>query len=214
MKRSPRSLAFTLIEMLTVMAVIAVLASLIMAVNGFVQRKAASERVNGEMAALSTGCENYKVDNGIFPRNDDTDSLDPRTQGNPTSGAYQKASLYLYKALSGDTSPDEAPDFQPEEKTYLPEFFKPNVLNARKDDSGRIKGVNYIQDPFGNSYGYSTAAAKAEEDYIKALKAKPNTERPTGTKGYNSAKFDLWSTGGSVKSPATEQDQARWIKNW
>ncbi|MDB6149513.1 MAG: hypothetical protein JWQ44_961 [Chthoniobacter sp.] len=214
MNRSPRPSAFTLIEMLTVMAVIAILASLIMAVNGYVQRKAATERVNGEIAALSLGCENYKVDNGVYPRNSDTDALDSRTEGNPNSTAYQKASLYLYKALSGDTTPEEAPDFVPEEKVYLPEFFKATVLNTRKDDNGKVKAVNFIQDPFGNSYGYSTAAAKAEDEYRKALKSKPNTARQSDTKGYNTSKFDLWSTGGSVKSPATEADQARWIKNW
>lgn len=214
MKRSPRSSAFTLIEMLTVMAVIAILASLIMAANGYVNRKAAMERVNGEIAALKMGCENYKVDNGVYPRNGDTDALDSRTEGNPNSSNYQKANLFLYRVLSGDLVPEEAPDFKPDEKIYLQEFFKPNVLNAKKDENGKIKGVNFIQDPFGNAYGYSTAAAKAEDEYRKALKSKPNTARPSDTKGYNSATFDLWSTGGSVKSPATESDQARWIKNW
>ena len=150
--------------MLTVMLIIAILASLILGVNALVQNKAARSRAEGEIHTLSMGCENYKVDNGTYPRTGDTDALSPREDGNPASGdgakKYQDASKDLYKALSGDTSPPKDPDFKPDEKIYLPEFFKPNVLAAKKDGDGKIIEVKYIQDPFGQSYGYSTAGAQ------------------------------------------------------
>ena len=95
--------AFTLIELLTVMVVIAILAGLILSISGFVQKKAATSRAEAEIAALSAACENYKADNGIYPRYaNSTDKLDPRTSGNPS--AYAAASLYLYGQLSGDTA--------------------------------------------------------------------------------------------------------------
>ena len=104
--------AFTLIEMLTVMAVIAILASLIVAVYGFAQKKAALSRAQGEISAMGAACENYKGDFAGYPREiaetgkeSDTDDLDPREHGDPTDKKYKKASIYLYKCLSGDAKP-------------------------------------------------------------------------------------------------------------
>ncbi|PYJ99069.1 MAG: hypothetical protein DME68_04800 [Verrucomicrobia bacterium] len=51
--------------------------------------------------------------------------------------------------------------------------------------------VTAIRDPFGNSYGYSTANASG------------------AAFGYNPT-FDLWSTDGGT----TTNDVAGWIKNW
>jgi prepilin-type N-terminal cleavage/methylation domain-containing protein len=214
-----RERGFTLIEMLTVMLIIAILASLILGVNSLVQSKAARARAEGEIKTLSLGCENYKVDNGIYPRSGDTDTLDPREHTNPAGGQdsekYQSASKDLYKALSGDTEPPKDPDFKPDGKIYLPEFFKPNVLAAKKDAEGKITEVKYIQDPFGQSYGYSTAGAEEEEEFLKDLRKNPNAQRPAKSKGFNST-FDLWSTGGSTSSKGKDvtKEQARWIKNW
>jgi hypothetical protein len=57
--------------------------------------------------------------------------------------------------------------------------FKSNQLGA---DNGKT----FVKDPFGNSYGYSTAG-------------------PTSG-GYNPT-FDLWSTANSTTT-------AQWVKNW
>ena len=46
--------AFTLIEMLTVMLVIAILAGIVLNVNGLVQTKAARARAEGEMKSIKT----------------------------------------------------------------------------------------------------------------------------------------------------------------
>jgi hypothetical protein len=73
--------------------------------------------------------------------------------------------------------------------------FKPNMLFP----ADQAQPVQYIQDPFGNSYGYSTIQA-----------ATLNT-----TKGYNPT-FDLWSTAGltTTATPPPAADQLQWIKNW
>jgi prepilin-type N-terminal cleavage/methylation domain-containing protein len=206
---------FTLIEMLTVMLVIAILAGLVLGVSGLVNTKAARSRAEGEIHTLAMGCENYKIDNGTVPRSEDTDKLDPRTDGNPATGGsatkYQKASLYLYQALSGDEQPAGNPDFIPEGKVYLPEFFKPNLLSTKKDGNGKIIEVKFIQDPFGHSYGYSTKGAKTEEEYQRELRKNPSAARPDA-EGFNPT-FDLWSTGGSV-SGVTPKETGKWVKNW
>lgn len=212
MLRSSSLRGFTLIEMLTVMLVIAILAGIVLSVNGLVQNKAARSRAEGEINALKLACENYKADNGTPPRNADTDALDARVSGNPNNSPYQLASLYLYKALSGDANANGQLDTD-EGKNYASDLFKPNILNYNKDGNGKIAQVNYIKDPFDNSYGYSTIGAKDEEAFLETLRnsANPTKEtRPSQVHGFNPT-YDLWSTGGTT---TTTSGQSKWVKNW
>ena len=209
--RNPSS-AFTLIEMLTVMAVIAILASLIVSVNAFAHKKAALVRAEGEIRTMIAACEGYKADFGDYPAGG-TDSsggesatvaVCPVLDGNPTDKKYQKACKVLYKALSGDAKANG----KAEEKTYCE--FRPDQLH--KNSGGEIE---YIQDPFGNSYGYSTNGAASEELFRERLQRSPQAIR-TKSGGFNPT-FDLWSTGGviSAKSGAElNEDRKRWVKNW
>jgi type II secretory pathway pseudopilin PulG len=176
--------AFTIIELLVVISIIIVLAGLILSTVGYVQKKGARSRAEAEIAAISAALENYKADNGIYPRDPTTtDTLDPSATINMTN--YGLASLYLYKQLSGDTSANRQPPAGA--KTYFP--FKPNQLSP----TDQTQTVTAIRDPFGNSYGYSTAKAAT----------------PGGTIG-NNPTFDLWSTAGVTSGTS----QAEWIKNW
>lgn len=197
--------------MVTVVAVIIVLAGLVMGVAGFVQSKGAREKCLTQIKALSVACEAYRTDNGTVPQNEDTDELDPRIHLSPIGGGsgalYQKASRYLYSCLSGDHLPDNAPDFEPEKEERRYYSFRRDELNFTKNGSGDITAINFLQDPFGNSFGYSTIAAKAEEDYRKKLRENPEEARPEANAGYNPT-FDLWSTGGATSG------NSKWIKNW
>ncbi|MDB6146931.1 MAG: bacterial ral secretion pathway protein g signature [Spartobacteria bacterium] len=192
--------AFTILELLIVISIIIVLAGLTLATMGYVQKKGARSRAETEIAAISTALESYKADNGVYPTDPATTEIlaanaDPQG-GNPTG--FITSSRFLYKKLSGDsdgnpTTSDPANDT----KNYLGNALKPNMLNPDPP------GINtYIRDPFGYSYGYSTAKAAD----------------PAGANGYNPT-FDLWSTGGEtgkkVTPPETfQQYQQRWIKNW
>jgi prepilin-type N-terminal cleavage/methylation domain-containing protein len=196
--------AFTLIELLIVIAVIVVLAGLILSTFGYVQKKGARARAETEIAAMSAACESYKADNGIYPRdttNNTTDTLNARFDSDPSvtpfPNVYQNASRFLYGELSGDRNFNNVIDAAEQaNRAYF--TFKPQMLDGPKDTNGNLTAVSYIRDPFGNSYGYSTA----------------NQADPT--KGYNPT-FDLWSSAGIAPSPtptppATQQDL--WIKNW
>jgi prepilin-type N-terminal cleavage/methylation domain-containing protein len=193
---------FTLIELLIVIAVIVVLAGLILSTFGYVQKKGARARVETEIAAMSAACESYKADNGIYPRDTTkTDTLNARFDSDPSvtpfPNVYQNASQFLYGELSGDRDFNNVIDAAEQaNRAYF--TFKPQMLDGPKDTNGNLTAVSYIRDPFGNSYGYSTA----------------NQADPT--KGYNPT-FDLWSSAGiaplpTPTPPATQQD--RWIKNW
>src|SRR6266404_5842423 len=160
---------FTLIELLLVFGIIAVLGALVLSTAGYARKKGARARAETEIAAMSAACENYKADNGVYPANSDTNALNAQTSVNPS--AYQAASLYLYNALFGATAGSRTPNTGA--RSYF--VFKPNMLFP-PDQS---QTVQYIQDPFGNSYGYST---------IDNPVANPNP-----TPGFNPT-FDLWST--------------------
>jgi type II secretory pathway pseudopilin PulG len=182
--------AFTMIELLVVIALIIILAGLILSTVGYVQKKGARSRAEAEIAAISAALENYKADNGIYPRDaTKTDKLDARKTGNPVS--YQTASLFLYDSLFG-SSTSGSRTAASGAKTYF--TFKPNMLSP----SDQTQNVQYIRDPFGNSYGYSTA-----------YQNNPTT-------GYNPT-YDLWSTAGLTQNPPTSGNDTitpQWIKNW
>ena len=158
------------------MAIILVLAGLIFATSTYVQNKGRRSRAGAEIVAMSAALENYKADNGIYPSDPaKTELADPNIFPPPA-----EASRYLYEKLAGDSDDDRVADTT----SYF--SFKPNQLSP----ADQTQKVAFIRDPFGNSYGYSTAKAG----------------NPGGTIGYNPT-FDLWST-------ANETDPARWVKNW
>jgi type II secretory pathway pseudopilin PulG len=183
--------AFTLIELLVVIAIIIILAGLVLSTAGYMQKKGARSRAETEIAAMSAACESYKADIGIYPRDATTDALNARAAGDPTTTPYKNASLYLYNALFGATNGSRTPNSGA--RSYF--VFKPNMLSPADQN----QNVEYIRDPFGNSYGYSTA----------------NQADPVTPKGYNPT-FDLWSTTGLTTNPGGTPDTTtpQWIKNW
>ena len=178
--------AFTVIELLIVMSVIIVLAGLVLGTSGYVQKKGQRSRAEAEIAALSAALESYKADNGIYPALQATNDLTPaNTDAN--SSQYSEASAHLYRVLAG-TDPNGGSN----QKSYF--SFKPQMIGGR-DSSGNPTSSSFVRDPFGNSYGYSTA---------KNPDANPTAF--TGATGYNPT-FDLWSTADST-------DPRQWLKNW
>jgi prepilin-type N-terminal cleavage/methylation domain-containing protein len=187
---------FTLIELIVVFGIILILAGLVLSTAGYARKKGARARAETEIAAMSAACESYKSDNGVYPSNGDTNTLDARTNGNSSSPSYNRASLALYNLLFGATNGSRTPD--PGARSYF--VFKPNMLSP----TDQTQNVLFIRDPFGNSYGYSTAANP---------QANPT---PAGTPGYNPT-FDLWSTVGLTANPSLPPSDTitpQWIKNW
>lgn len=233
--RKPSASAFTLIEMLTVLAIIVILTSMVISVGVYVMKRSALARAAGEIKMLEAACESYKSDTGSYPRDTvKTDNLNPKVDLIPTA-KYAESSLFLYQELTGDKSttgdndlngkqgsgpPNGIPDFG--EPRYLKEF-EPRILNAVKDKpSKKIISVNFFQDPFGFSYAYSTGAAKDEQTYQTAIKTDPSKisseKRPTGAAlhGFTPGGYDLWSTGGSnpTGKVTAEAEWAKWVKSW
>jgi hypothetical protein len=159
----------------------------------------AATRAAGRIKAMSFAMSAYFTDKGTYPRNADTDALDPATDlkaGGDSKGRYERASLHLYRELSGDREPLESPDGRPEAgiKSYF--SFPRSEVATDRDSTGAIRAVKYLQDPYGNSWGYSTlplATAEASDGNEVTASA------PT-------ASFYLWSTAGDHRK--------QWIKSW
>ncbi len=203
--------AVTIIELLVVIIIILILAGLVLSISSYVQNKGARARAETEIAAISAALESYKADNGIYPANNATNSLDPTTTTDPSSSSYISASNYLYIQLSGDSDGNPTTTSSSDTRNYLSGSLKQSMLSPNPP------GANtYFHDPFRNrntssstlvpynSYGYSTS---------KNPIANPTGYSTAG--GYNPT-FDLWSTAGTGTSgtPSPSPIQNTWIKNW
>jgi len=189
--------SFTLIELLTVIAIIAILAALTLAAASAVMKTAGRNRARSEIAAMTTALENYKSDNGIYPQ---ADYFPQGTNGYiaavPTTagGYYQLSSELLYQSLTGQTNyGDIPPKASSGTKIYMT-FTKSQLGNNTAGAGGPI----YIQDPFGNSYGYSTGTNNAGT----------YSDIPFNGAGL----FDLWSSGGDLSGTTTGTNV--WLNNW
>jgi prepilin-type N-terminal cleavage/methylation domain-containing protein len=162
--------SFTLIELLTVMVIIAILAALVLSAASAVWNKASRSRAASEIQAMSTAFEGYKTDNGIYPQTTNALVTTTYAASDGTGTLYQQNSQIVYLALSGQTNFTDTPVAGI--KVYM--SFKRNQV-------GDASAGSYVKDPWGYSYGYSTLTNTA------------------GTAPYNgNGFFDVWSTGGKL----------------
>lgn len=188
-----RSLGFSLVELLVVMAIIVILAGLIIGAASAVFEKGKRSRAASEIQAMSTALESYKTDNGIYPPASTIKG--PPTvaysvsDADPSSGTdYVTSSQTLFQALSGGQTSYAA---GPTAGTKVYMTFKLNQIG------NPTTGLSYIQDPWQFSYGYSTGDTST-----------PQTKYPNNGSGF----FDLWSTAG--RRSASAGDVAAWMTNW
>lgn len=126
--------AFTLIELLAVITIIAILAGLVVGGMGYVNEKQAREKARVQIALISKALEEYKLDNGTYPQTENTTAN--------TNILFKK--LYW----------DGASDGTGAKKIYLSQFDPEN--NKQGWTSGTGETVTII-DPWGKPYRYRTA---------------------------------------------------------
>ncbi len=203
MPKPRRRLAFTLIEVLTVMAIISILLGLVIVAGSGAFERAKRARASAEIQAMSTALDAYKIDNGTYPLTNAVtgigmpNGLLVNTAANPYSMTSQdgKGTVYiqnsqlLYFNLSGQTNFTSKP--LPGTKAYM--SFP---ISQVGDPNGTVSGETYVRDPWTYAYGYSTGTTN-----------NPPTGYPYNGNGF----FDLWSTAGTLTS---KPNTNAWISNW
>jgi general secretion pathway protein G len=128
--RNSSPAGFTLVELLTVLIIIVILAGLVVGAAKYALTKGATSRAQAEIAAMELALEHYKSDNGVYPTT---------PSGRPTSAISSPYgnSPTLYLALAG------AHGFP---KTYM--TFKANQIRTINATT------TIILDPFGAPYNY------------------------------------------------------------
>ena len=186
--------------------------------------------ISGSIPAISGIGSNSNVPSdalfpaGTTPNGNSVPGTAPSTAGGAPTSPYASASLELYEALTGDLSCTGTGGGIGQNGQPVPNYIadmKPDVWGRSNMSMavGVSNPVYFLSDPFGNSYGYSTAYATAMAGYASALATSGTATLPAVT-GYNST-YDLWSTGGNVSNPnsATTSGQAgdpmlQWATNW
>jgi prepilin-type N-terminal cleavage/methylation domain-containing protein len=197
-RRSETNSGFTLMELMVVVALIAILATMVLAAGAGIMKKVKRDQIRQFMAELEAGLENYKIDNGLYP-------LSPENPAAGTSlsdGDAREGAEVLYKYLSGDFDLDGKVDDDERIKQYverldwwsnMPKDGKtPAVQRSYEVSSGEYMVI----DPLGSPMRYLAAPPGFSPDDKKKM-------------GLRNPTFDLWSLGGGEV-----EDQAKWITNW
>jgi len=119
---------FTMVEVLTALVIVVILAGLVVYASKYALTKAAVSRTESEIAGMEMALEHYKNDNGAYPRSTTT----RRTPSGYPSTIEIYNSTNLYSALSG-------------------KYFTFNANETRVEPTS---GKTYVVDPFGAPYNY------------------------------------------------------------
>jgi len=197
---------FTLVEMLAVIVIIAILASLITAAAIAARRKAAIAVINAEINQLDMACKAYKARFGDYPP-DFTNATDlarhvrrafPRYTGAPPAALTGSEALHYWLAgPDGKGWPANPRDpFTTPATSRIPPFFE--------FDAGRLRGHEYypprIPVPRSRPYVYFKAVNGAYDTNVQnCLGAVPVEDTRVGTAmltGWsNTNSFQIQSAG-------------------
>jgi prepilin-type N-terminal cleavage/methylation domain-containing protein len=141
--------AFTLIELLTVIAIIGILAAITFGVSRGVNERAAINQARAELSVLASALEAYKRQYGDYPHT-----------GNATNAQGDTASAtdgpgILFNALAGKRGPKTDPAVPINGKVFV-QFDKLSLQDVAKLPAvtGTVSVENAFLDPWGRRYLY------------------------------------------------------------
>lgn len=209
-----RRAGFTLMELMVVIAIMALLATLTLMGFRFAQISAMRNRSTAFLKGISSGLENYHHEFGEYPR---------AKKASMTSQFGSKSynvggALMLYQALSGDGDSEidiasgslGASDGRIEGTEVSRVMFKEMPLEMWKRDTSGYVVVDGFGHPFQyeapnplNKVQYGAASTRADNDTVNTT-------------------FDLWSYGEddehtnqtTLSAKKSDSVSAKWIKNW
>ena len=183
--------AFTLIELMVVITIIVILAGLVVGGMEYANQRSASEKAKTQIALLSKGIEEYKLDMGGYPGTDDNTAV----AGDVSEQLYETLFYEGYdydkqsfpavweKTVNGVKIPKTI-------KIYLSEL---NPLSTKQGwvtttTSGAPAASLKILDPWGNNYRYRKGTNAQNPDFdlwSMGKDGKTNTATPSATDPLN-----------------------------
>lgn len=169
--------AFTLVELLTVIVIIAILSGITFGVVRGVSDKGRVARAQSEMAALSTALEEYRRQFGDYLRLDsgtedakDDDQIDPTPEENERYQPTRNDRAYnLFRALNGRIAPDRSKLKRRIDKNgltadkYGRSFVNPSLFTLeRTEETSEPANVEVIPVP-------ETSATADDPDFANAF---------------------------------------------
>ena len=145
---SPRKFAraFSLIELLIVISLIALLAGMVLAAAGGIQNNMVKKRAVALLAEIEGGLDDYKIDHGTFPLN----------EAENRDAAAKEGAAVLYRHLSGDYDTDGEFDHHDDDaKIYVDSLDYKSSTKANKGTVGVGVGGQYVvTDSYGSLVRY------------------------------------------------------------
>lgn len=144
-KQRGSSRAFTLIEMLTVIAIIAVLASLTVGVSAVVARKSKVSRTRAELGRLDLAIRDYKAHFGFYPP-DNVIRPDELTQDPVVNQLYYELSGAVYDVGDDGYKANGAPPGQEISRTvYRVGFGNGNLAGVYNSSASQANTKNFLR---------------------------------------------------------------------
>lgn len=155
MKPSTKSnSAFTLVELLTTVAIVVVLMGMVLAGSRYVYKKMLVSQTVAEIHAIEAALEAYKADNGAYPPIDAAawDNMDTNFTFpvSPTNGGWSNI-VFVYKALYPTNTFSGGINRGMGGKVYM--NFSQDQIRYHFAFGQRI--FPFISDPNGKPYGYN-----------------------------------------------------------
>ena len=185
---NPR-LAFTLVELLTVIGIIAVLASLTFPILGSVKRHEYISKTQAELVQLETAIDSYKATYGFYP---------PDATNNPSYPLVNQ----LYYELLGTTNSNGAyqtldNSARPIGVLLVPNAFGANVggfINCSKPGTGEDvpAAKNFLSNLKPNQYGSITNTISGVSVGVTILLASAGGPDPTYRPLFNLTDINPW----------------------
>jgi prepilin-type N-terminal cleavage/methylation domain-containing protein len=202
---SARPRGFTLIELMTTITIIAIMAGLLIAALKFARTTANRNKASAHIKAIELGLKGYKKDYGYYPV--------PKPGGGAmvdVSGTQFSAggAVCLYQALSGDG--DDAMEGGASGSTgKMKSAADANVywdqLDAESNPQRVVlkkNGIYLLVDPWGCPFQFHVPPPPDPTH--------PNDFETLKTQYHNTATYDLYSYGGLEEF----QNQKKWLTNW
>ncbi len=211
--------AFTLIEVLTVVAIIAMLAALGFAGLRYAQNKSREKETVSMIMDLTKNLEEYRLDMGNYPRaarEEETTTVD--------SESYKiGAAKMLYQVMTGDGDDavmggTQVPtgvqgSLQTEkEQGFRGKIYMDTIIAPTKEEITEKKKAKYVESSGEGSY-FLIDPWRHPFQYQLPEKDK-NGLAKSDVKMHSGANYELWSYGKLKKPEDTDEAVKEWIASW